>query len=59
MKKLSKQQTIRHEEDYVAFLEKRLASKHFRSSALPAIIQMTEAKLKKAKLKLRLLTGKF
>ena len=51
MKKLSKQQTLRHEEDYVAFLEKRLASKHFKANAGAEEIQK--------KLKLRLLRGEF
>jgi len=59
MKKLSKQQQIRHEEEYVAFLEKRLASKNFQSNESAEVIAKTQEKLKKAKLKLRLLQGKF
>lgn len=57
--KLSHQQQIQHEEDYVAFLKKRLESKHFRNTALPEIIEATERKYDKAKLALRLLKGKF
>ena len=59
MKKISKQQQILHEKKYLAFLEKRLASKNFRSNESVEEIQKTEDKLKKAKLKLRLLQGKF
>lgn len=58
-KKPSKQQQISHEVDYIAFLEKRLGSNHFRSNESPEVIAKTEDKLKKARLKLRLLQGKF
>jgi len=59
MKKPSKQQESRHEEDYIAFLEKRLASKNFRANESEETVKKTEEKLKKARLKLRLLQGKF
>jgi len=59
MKKLSKQQQVRHEEEYIAFLEKRLGSQHFISNESEETVEKTREKLKKAKLKLRLLTGKF
>jgi hypothetical protein len=59
VKKPGKQQQIRQEEDYVAFLEKRLASKNFRNNVSEEEVKKTEEKLKKARLKLRLLQGKF
>ena len=58
-KKLSKQQQIRHEEDYVAFLQKRLASKNFKSNVTPEEYEKTKQKYDKAKLRLRLLKGEF
>ena len=46
---------LEHEKDYVAFLERRLASKHYKASVSPAEYEATEKKLKKAKLVLRML----
>lgn len=46
---------INKEREYIAFLEKRLASKNFHKNESPAIIEMTKGKLKKAKLLIRLL----
>ena len=55
----SKREQIKHEEDYVAFLETRLKSKNFNSRVTKEEVQKTELKLAKAKLKLKLLTGKL
>ena len=46
---------IQQERDYIAFLEKRLASENFHRNSSPAIIEMTKGKLKKAKLLIRCL----
>jgi hypothetical protein len=51
-----KEKRIKHEQDYIAFLEKRLASKNFRSNESAEEISKTEQKLKKAKLVLKILT---
>ena len=54
--KPSKQDQIAHEQEYVQFLEKRLSSPpHFRESSPKVIVEMTEKKLKKARLVLKLL----
>jgi hypothetical protein len=53
--KPSKQDQIAHEQEYVAFLEKRLASQHFKDNTSTAVFEMTERKLKKARLVLKLL----
>jgi hypothetical protein len=45
----------KHEEDYIKFLETRLKSKNFQKKASPEEIEMTEKKLKKARLVLRML----
>lgn len=57
--KQSKQEQIKHEEEYVAFLKKRLESKHFLENSLPEVVEMTKRKYDKAKLALRLLKGDF
>lgn len=49
------QQRIKHEKDYIAFLETRLKSKNFRKNSSLEEIEKTENKLKKAKLVLRTL----
>jgi hypothetical protein len=49
------QKRIKHEEDYINFLEKRLGSMNFKRNSSPEEIEKTEAKLKKAKLVLRVL----
>ena len=51
----SKQDQITHEQEYVQFLEKRLASPHFRDNSPKTVVDMTEKKLKKARLVLKLL----
>ena len=53
--KKQKQDPIKHEEEYVAFLKKRLESKHFQESASPDEKAKTAAKYEKSKFKLRLL----
>jgi hypothetical protein len=58
-KKLSKQQQIKQEEGYIAFLQKRLASNNFKSNVSEEEFGKTKAKYEKAKLKLRLLQGKL
>lgn len=46
---------IKHEQDYIAFLEKRLASTNFRKNESAEVVEKTEAKLKKARLVLKIL----
>lgn len=58
-KKMSKQQEIRHEEEYLAFLKKRLESKNFKNNVSQEEFDKTKNKYEKAKLKLRLLKGEF
>lgn len=48
-------QRLEHEKEYVAFLERRLASKHYKASVSPEEYAASEAKLKKAKLVMRML----
>ena len=57
--KLTRQQEIKQEEEYVAFLEKRLASKNYKSNVSEEEYNKTKAKLEKARLKLRLLNSQF
>ena len=49
------QKRIQHELDYVKFLERRLASSHFKKNVSPEEYAETEKKLKKARLILRVL----
>lgn len=58
-KKMSKQHEIRHEEEYIAFLKKRLDSQNFRNNESQEVQEKTKQKYEKAKLKLRLLKGEF
>lgn len=51
----SKQDQVKHEQEYIAFLEKRLASPHYKENTPTAVFEMTERKLKKARLVLKLL----
>ena len=51
----TKQDQLKHEQDYVAFLKKRLESKHFQENASPDEIILTQKKYDKAKLKLRMM----
>ena len=46
---------LKHEQEYVAFLERRLNSKNYQKNATPDEILKTESKLKKARLVLRML----
>ncbi len=54
-KKDNKVDPVTHEENYVYFLKKRLASKNFRETASEEEIKKTEKKYDKAKLKLKML----
>ena len=53
----SNQDRIKHETEYVTFLEKRLASKNFHNNSTVEEIETTKVKLKKAKLVLRMLVN--
>ncbi len=44
-----------HEKEYIAFLEKRLASDHYKASVSAEEYEKTKEKLSKARLKLKLL----
>jgi hypothetical protein len=46
---------LQHEKEYVAFLERRLKSAHYKASVSPEEYEETEKKLKKARLVLRML----
>ena len=50
---------IKHEEEYVAFLKKRLNSDHFKQTAPADEIKKTKQKYDKAKLKLKFLKEKI
>jgi len=54
-KKQSTADRIKHEKEYIAFLEKRLASSNFRANEKPEVIAKTEEKLKKSKFLLKVL----
>lgn len=54
-KKTSKDKKIKHEEDYVKFLKKRLESENFKTNVTKEEYNVTKKKYEKAKLKLRLL----
>lgn len=49
------QKRIKQEEEYIAFLEKRLASKNFKANVSNEEFENTAGKLKKAKLILKIL----
>ncbi len=49
---------IKHEKDYVEFLERRVNSANFKKNVSPEEYEKTEKKLKKSKLVLRVLQGK-
>ena len=53
MAKKQKKSDFQHETEYVAFLEKRLASKNFQANSTPEEVEKTKEKLKKARLKLK------
>jgi hypothetical protein len=50
-----KQKRIKHEEDYITFLEKRLNSENYKKNASKEEYIKTEQKLKKARLVLKIL----
>lgn len=58
-KKASKRDPVKQEEDYVSFLKKRLASKHFLENEPKEEIDKTKRKYEKAKLMLRMLKGEL
>jgi len=51
----TKEKRLKHEQDYIAFLENRLRSPNYKRKVSPAEYEMTEKKLKKAKLVLKIL----
>ena len=55
MKKMTKQQELKHEREYVEFLKKRLDSKNFKANVSEEEYEKTKHKYDKAKLRLRLL----
>lgn len=54
-KKLSKAQQIKHDEEYLEFLKKRLDSKNYKSNVNEEEFNKTKEKYEKLKLKLRFL----
>lgn len=46
---------LEHEEQYVAFLKKRLDSENFKATATPEELVLTKQKYEKAKFKLKML----
>lgn len=54
-KKPQNKDLLKHEEEYVQFLKKRLESKHFLENESQEEIEKTRYKYDKAKLKLRLM----
>ncbi len=54
-KKMTLPEQIRHEEEYVEFLRKRLDSKHFLATATPDEIVKTKVKYERAKFRLKTL----
>lgn len=55
MKRSKKIDALTHEENYVEFLRKRLASDNFKQNASKEEIEKTKKKYDKAKLKLKML----
>jgi hypothetical protein len=51
----TKEKRLKHEQDYITFLENRLRSKHYKAKASPEEYARTEQKLKKARLVLKIL----
>lgn len=51
----AQQKRIKQEEDYIAFLEKRLGSENYKRNVSSEEFDKTKEKLKKAKLVLRML----
>ncbi len=54
-KKLTKAQELKQTQDYIAFLEKRLASKNFKANVSAEEYQKTKDKLDKARFRLKIL----
>jgi hypothetical protein len=54
--KKSNQDRIKHEQEYIIFLEKRLASVNFKQNVSAEEFTKTQEKLKKAKLVLKVLS---
>jgi hypothetical protein len=54
-----KHNKVKHEEDYVAFLKKRVFSENYKRNVSQEEYAKTKAKYDKAKLKLKLLKGEF
>ena len=50
-----KEKRVKHEQDYIKFLENRLRSQNFKNNVSLEEYEATEKKLKKAKLVLRIL----
>lgn len=50
-----KEKRVKHEEDYIVFLEKRLNSVHYKQVTNKEEYEKTQRNLKKAKLVLRML----
>ena len=55
MKKMTKQEELKHEREYVEFLKKRLNSENFKRNVSEEEFEKTKAKYDKAKFRLRLL----
>lgn len=52
-----KSEKIKHEEEYVEFLKKRLHSENYKANTTKEEQELTKKKYDKAKLKLRILKG--
>lgn len=50
-----KAKRVKHEEEYITFLKRRLKSSNFKKNVSPEEYEKTEQKLKKAKLVLKML----
>ena len=55
MKKKTKQQELQETEAYVAFLDKRLKSQHYKDNVPKEVFEGTKKKYESAKLRLRCL----
>ena len=52
----TQQKRIKHEQDYIEFLERRVKSANYKKNVSPEEYAETEAKLKKARLIMRVLS---
>jgi hypothetical protein len=52
----AKEKSIKHEREYIAFLEKRVNSENYKKNVSPEEFEKTKEKLKKARLVLKILT---